>query len=260
MVSFVIHLATDCLFDRDNMHKTYIAPEKAYLCLKFNQTFSVRSTTCNNNFSNCVVVGFGTALESNRLSRICEQDETMAFLPKSVFPPIDIYPKAPEDGLSKEFPVEENIQLELPVETVTAPTPQSHESGRVDENLVGTKLLVEPWNELPDIPFASPGGRGRQGPGVTSVVGPQTPTDWLYEAESTKALVSPPPPPPPTDSPLPDEGCSQPLDPGPCRQYVVKWYYDPEANACAQFWFGGCQVNGNNFETEASCRNSCVYT
>lgn len=57
-----------------------------------------------------------------------------------------------------------------------------------------------------------------------------------------------------------DEGCSQPLDPGPCRQYIVKWYYDPEANACAQFWYGGCQGNANSFETEVNCRNSCVYT
>uniref|UniRef100_A0A3Q3KJQ6 Collagen type XXVIII alpha 1 chain n=1 Tax=Mastacembelus armatus TaxID=205130 RepID=A0A3Q3KJQ6_9TELE len=57
-----------------------------------------------------------------------------------------------------------------------------------------------------------------------------------------------------------DEGCSQPLDPGPCRQYVIKWYYDPEANACAQFWYGGCHSNANNFETEANCRNACVHT
>lgn len=84
-------------------------------------------------------------------------------------------------------------QLELPVEVVTAPNPQSHESGRADGNLGDAKLLAEPWNELPDIAFASPGGKGKQGPGVTSVVGPQTPTDWLYDAESTQAPVSPPP-------------------------------------------------------------------
>uniref|UniRef100_A0A3Q3H0E1 Collagen alpha-1(XXVIII) chain n=1 Tax=Labrus bergylta TaxID=56723 RepID=A0A3Q3H0E1_9LABR len=56
------------------------------------------------------------------------------------------------------------------------------------------------------------------------------------------------------------EGCSQPLDPGPCRQYVMRWYYDPVANACAQFWFGGCEGNRNNFESEADCMTSCVYT
>uniref|UniRef100_A0A3B5AED7 BPTI/Kunitz inhibitor domain-containing protein n=1 Tax=Stegastes partitus TaxID=144197 RepID=A0A3B5AED7_9TELE len=48
------------------------------------------------------------------------------------------------------------------------------------------------------------------------------------------------------------------LDPGPCREYVVKWYYDATANGCAQFWFGGCLGNDNQFETEKSCRETCV--
>uniref|UniRef100_A0A3Q3IU53 BPTI/Kunitz inhibitor domain-containing protein n=1 Tax=Monopterus albus TaxID=43700 RepID=A0A3Q3IU53_MONAL len=52
--------------------------------------------------------------------------------------------------------------------------------------------------------------------------------------------------------------CSQTLDPGPCRYYVVKWYYDAMANSCAQFWFGGCLGNSNQFETEKSCRETCV--
>ncbi|KAF3833481.1 hypothetical protein F7725_024685, partial [Dissostichus mawsoni] len=43
------------------------------------------------------------------------------------------------------------------------------------------------------------------------------------------------------------------------NSYVVRWYYDPEANACAQFWFGGCEGNTNNFESESGCRLSCVY-
>uniref|UniRef100_A0A8C9WEL0 BPTI/Kunitz inhibitor domain-containing protein n=1 Tax=Scleropages formosus TaxID=113540 RepID=A0A8C9WEL0_SCLFO len=55
-----------------------------------------------------------------------------------------------------------------------------------------------------------------------------------------------------------DKGCRQPLDPGPCRQYVVRWYYDAIANACAQFWFGGCKGNQNRFDTEDSCRKACV--
>uniref|UniRef100_A0A3P8YD12 Collagen alpha-1(XXVIII) chain n=1 Tax=Esox lucius TaxID=8010 RepID=A0A3P8YD12_ESOLU len=50
----------------------------------------------------------------------------------------------------------------------------------------------------------------------------------------------------------------QVLDPGPCRDYTVKWYYDPTSNACAQFWFGGCQGNQNQFESERSCKKSCV--
>uniref|UniRef100_A0A8C2FC89 BPTI/Kunitz inhibitor domain-containing protein n=1 Tax=Cyprinus carpio TaxID=7962 RepID=A0A8C2FC89_CYPCA len=58
----------------------------------------------------------------------------------------------------------------------------------------------------------------------------------------------------------PSVGCSQGLDPGPCREYRVMWYYDPEANACAQFWYGGCQGNSNRFETEDLCQNVCVQT
>uniref|UniRef100_A0AAV2MFY3 BPTI/Kunitz inhibitor domain-containing protein n=1 Tax=Knipowitschia caucasica TaxID=637954 RepID=A0AAV2MFY3_KNICA len=53
-------------------------------------------------------------------------------------------------------------------------------------------------------------------------------------------------------------GCSEPLDPGQCRDYTVLWYFDPIANTCAQFWFGGCHGNGNRFETEASCMQTCA--
>ncbi|XP_053743664.1 collagen alpha-1(XXVIII) chain-like [Synchiropus splendidus] len=65
----------------------------------------------------------------------------------------------------------------------------------------------------------------------------------------------------PTTSPsssVTSDACSQPLDPGPCRNYVGKWYYDRTANGCAQFWFGGCLGNLNQFETEASCTDACV--
>ncbi|XP_058232407.1 collagen alpha-1(XXVIII) chain-like [Hemibagrus wyckioides] len=55
-----------------------------------------------------------------------------------------------------------------------------------------------------------------------------------------------------------DDSCLQPLDPGPCRTYVVKWYYEAKANSCAQFWFGGCHGNRNRFDTESACRKSCV--
>ncbi|XP_041964015.1 collagen, type XXVIII, alpha 1b [Alosa sapidissima] len=55
-----------------------------------------------------------------------------------------------------------------------------------------------------------------------------------------------------------DEKCKDTLEPGPCRDYEVKWYYDRNANACARFWYGGCGGNRNQFESEKSCKKSCV--
>ncbi|XP_068876826.1 collagen alpha-1(XXVIII) chain-like isoform X5 [Aphelocoma coerulescens] len=56
-----------------------------------------------------------------------------------------------------------------------------------------------------------------------------------------------------------DFQCKLRLDQGPCRVYTIRWYYDKKANACAQFWYGGCDGNANRFETEEECRQACVF-
>uniref|UniRef100_A0A8C7IBT5 Collagen alpha-1(XXVIII) chain n=1 Tax=Oncorhynchus kisutch TaxID=8019 RepID=A0A8C7IBT5_ONCKI len=55
-----------------------------------------------------------------------------------------------------------------------------------------------------------------------------------------------------------DPRCALILDQGPCRDYKMRWYYDKQANACAQFWYGACEGNQNRFDTEEECKRTCV--
>ncbi|KAF2985667.1 hypothetical protein EK904_012202 [Melospiza melodia maxima] len=52
--------------------------------------------------------------------------------------------------------------------------------------------------------------------------------------------------------------CKLRLEQGPCRAYTIRWYYDTHANACAQFWYGGCHGNANRFQSEQECTQACV--
>ncbi|NWU56104.1 COSA1 protein, partial [Dromas ardeola] len=57
---------------------------------------------------------------------------------------------------------------------------------------------------------------------------------------------------------LSDPRCFEPMKPGDCRDYVVKWYYDKNGNSCGQFWYGGCNGTNNRFETEKECQETCI--
>uniref|UniRef100_A0A3Q3J2G6 Collagen alpha-1(XXVIII) chain n=1 Tax=Monopterus albus TaxID=43700 RepID=A0A3Q3J2G6_MONAL len=62
----------------------------------------------------------------------------------------------------------------------------------------------------------------------------------------------------PSEAPILDPRCTFKLDQGTCRDYIIRWYYDKQANACAQFWYGGCGGNDNRYETEDECKKACV--
>jgi len=49
-----------------------------------------------------------------------------------------------------------------------------------------------------------------------------------------------------------------PVDIGPCKAAVVRWYYDPEDRSCKDFVFGGCDGNTNNFATKEKCERTCT--
>ena len=42
-----------------------------------------------------------------------------------------------------------------------------------------------------------------------------------------------------------------------CRAAIDRYFYNPESVACEQFIYGGCEGNGNNFETLEQCRARC---
>ncbi|XP_078140288.1 kunitz-type protease inhibitor 2 isoform X1 [Centroberyx gerrardi] len=51
--------------------------------------------------------------------------------------------------------------------------------------------------------------------------------------------------------------CRHPMKVGSCRAAFPKFYYDVTNQSCRPFIYGGCDANGNNFETQQECEASC---
>lgn len=52
--------------------------------------------------------------------------------------------------------------------------------------------------------------------------------------------------------------CDLEKDAGSCSKYVNMWAYDRQQGKCIRFWYGSCEGNGNRFETEQQCQETCI--
>ena len=51
--------------------------------------------------------------------------------------------------------------------------------------------------------------------------------------------------------------CSLAQETGPCRGAFPKFYYESSSKSCKSFTYGGCDGNGNRFDTVAECMAAC---
>ncbi|XP_054928093.1 boophilin-H2-like [Dermacentor andersoni] len=54
--------------------------------------------------------------------------------------------------------------------------------------------------------------------------------------------------------------CRKQPHPGPCMGSFPRFYYDQNTNSCRLFLYGGCDSNGNNFESPIDCMRLCGST
>ncbi|KFD57847.1 hypothetical protein M514_01080 [Trichuris suis] len=65
------------------------------------------------------------------------------------------------------------------------------------------------------------------------------------------------PPPLPTSKDPPVTRCHLPMDQGPCKAILPRWYYNKKTRQCEKFIYGGCYGNENNFLTKEMCEAKC---
>ncbi|XP_060646864.1 kunitz-type protease inhibitor 2 [Drosophila nasuta] len=55
-----------------------------------------------------------------------------------------------------------------------------------------------------------------------------------------------------------DPKCLQPLEIGPCRMSLERYYYNKDKNACETFKYGGCRGNDNRWGFQQTCEEACL--
>uniref|UniRef100_A0A5S6QT64 BPTI/Kunitz inhibitor domain-containing protein n=1 Tax=Trichuris muris TaxID=70415 RepID=A0A5S6QT64_TRIMR len=59
---------------------------------------------------------------------------------------------------------------------------------------------------------------------------------------------------------LRDISCNQKMEPGPCRNFSQKWYFNHDTKRCERFTYGGCNGTMNRFKNEMACERTCIFT
>ncbi|XP_028278765.1 tissue factor pathway inhibitor 2 [Parambassis ranga] len=55
----------------------------------------------------------------------------------------------------------------------------------------------------------------------------------------------------------PKAACLLPVEEGPCRADIERYYYNTITQKCEIFYYGGCQGNANNFKSFQECQKTC---
>nr|XP_026695132.1 papilin-like isoform X6 [Ciona intestinalis] len=56
---------------------------------------------------------------------------------------------------------------------------------------------------------------------------------------------------------VPAEFCATPMEEGPCRASLYRYYFNSETQLCSVFVYGGCRGNQNNFMAPEECQAAC---
>ncbi|NXB80065.1 COSA1 protein, partial [Donacobius atricapilla] len=187
-----------------------------------------------------------SALENKLITKICENESAVYTKKYNVLSP------SPSPSLESEIPRKDaNSQLPkittseidmLPTEGISYPDHPVTTSAHRESILLPVSNMSEIRPLSPVNPFF--GGTATED---------HQPAVWQTQVATTQKkskLIF-------LDA-LSDPRCLEPMKPGDCWDYVVKWYYDKNGNSCGQFWYGGCNGTNNRFETEKECRETCV--
>uniref|UniRef100_A0A0N4Z460 Kunitz/Bovine pancreatic trypsin inhibitor domain protein n=1 Tax=Parastrongyloides trichosuri TaxID=131310 RepID=A0A0N4Z460_PARTI len=62
----------------------------------------------------------------------------------------------------------------------------------------------------------------------------------------------------PTFTDVVGDKCTLPVDPGPCKNFIERWYFNIKTGTCEPFKFGGCGGSRNHFFTRHECEVHCA--